>query len=177
MAQTAKKRGVTTPQRRKVRSNIVSMNQLSKIFGYDPKSLRQFRDDGMPIVTESTGGNRQVNVDTIVVHKWLVTRALGGSETPLFAARLKKTQEEHKKLEIENQVREGILVEAEGVKDIFAEVMITLRNSLEGAAGRIAKGNVPHRKRLLEEVRKIERAYGKALTKRLREISNEYEEE
>lgn len=170
MARVIKKPLEKQTKARARRSNVVSINAASKIFGFATKTIQGYIDeDGLPIVSYNKR-SKQTDLDTIVFHNWLMSREQGGSEAPLFAARLKKTQEEHLKLEIENKARLGTLVNKEDVKQAFAEAIVTLRNSMEGAAGRLAKGKVVVRKKLLEEVRKIERDYARRLQRKLKQM-------
>ena len=142
-------------------SNIVTLSAAAKVLGYARQTLNNYvKEDGCPTVEPGTGKRAgTIHVDTVQVVRWLLAKAKGGDESPLFQARLEKTQQEQRKIQIANDEKMGKLVSLDAVKAVFSEAQVSLRNELDAAASRIAKGDAETRKELLNECRVIQSNY------------------
>jgi len=134
------------------KSNLASLAECSAIFGIERKTLQKYIDqEGMPVVYRGTKG-KAAQLDTTQVFIWLVQKN-SGEGSPMELARLGKTQEEERKLSIENDKTMGQLVPVEDVVTLFSETLVTIRSSLEGLPGRLAGGNKVLRQKWLNEIR------------------------
>lgn len=134
------------------KANTVSIVQASLIFGIEQKTLSKYIDEeGMPAVYRGTKG-KAAQLDTVQVHQWLSMRN-SGEGSAMEMARLGKTQEEERKLSIENNARMGQLCPVEDVVVLYSETLVIIRSSLEGLPGRLAGGNKVLRQKWLNEIR------------------------
>lgn len=67
--------------------------------------------------------------------------------------------ERHRKLKMENDLKQHELVQMDHVKTVLGELSTTLANVLDGAAGRMAGGDAVLRDKLLHEHRRIRDLY------------------
>lgn len=134
------------------KANTVSISQASLIFGVEQKTLSKYIDEeGMPAVYRGTKG-KAAQLDTVQVHQWLSMRN-SGEGSAMEMARLGKTQEEERKLSIENDTKMGQLCPVEDVVVLYSETLVIIRSSLEGLPGRLAGGNKALRQKWLNEIR------------------------
>lgn len=134
--------------------NLVSLNQCSQIFGVSRKALTAYiENESMPVVLNSTQG-KATKVDTVAVHEWLTAKLLGKG-SPMAEAVLGKVQAERKRIEIANATTCSKLFLADEVSGCFSEVLIELRRSFEGLAGRCSGGNRKLRAELLQGHRAV----------------------
>ncbi len=153
----------TSPSRNA--SHIVAITNAAKMLGYARETLSKYiTDDGCPTTQSPSGARRgTTHVDLVQVHRWLLSRAKGSDESPLFRERLAKTIAEREKIEISNREKMGELLPKDDVAAVFAEAQVSLRNELDATASRIAKGDAKLRRKLLGETRKIQANYVRRL--------------
>jgi len=134
------------------KSNIASLAECSAIFGIERKTLQKYIDEeGCPVVYRGTKG-KAAQLDTTQVFMWLVQKN-SGEGSPMELARLGKTQEEQRKLAIENDESMGQLCPVEDVVTLYSETLVTIRSALEGLPGRLAGGNKVLRQKWLNDIR------------------------
>lgn len=113
---------------------IVNKNQLSDVVGKSERTLTQWQDDGMPIV--SVGGRGMDNqYDTARVIEWIVQRALAG-KTVMPPKELKDFYEARLR-EMDVAERAGLLVSAEDIAPLWEGAVLAARTDLLGMGPRL----------------------------------------
>lgn len=131
---------------------IVSFSEAAEIFGYSRQTISNFiKDEGAPVLSQS-GQGKAGSIDATEFHRWLVMRNTGEGSA-MEMARLGKTQEEERKLAIENNTKMGTLCPVEDVIVLYSETLVKIRSGLEGLPGRLAGGNKALRQKWLNEIR------------------------
>ena len=109
---------------------LVTARDLSKIFGKTERTIFRWKDEGMPRVDGK--------YDTAAVHEWLVQRAMDSrlSETAdgkildLNAERARHSKEQADKLEMENAVRRGLLMDANHTAGLWSKIAVAAKTRL-----------------------------------------------
>ena len=136
------------------KQNLVSVSECARITGFARETLKNFiEDEGMPVVESSGRKGKAIIVDTAAVVQWLLSREK--DDTPLALERILKVKAERKKIEAENAAREGVTLLTDDVLQNVSMLIVTLKNVLQGSAGRIAEGNAVLREKVLGEHRRV----------------------
>jgi phage terminase Nu1 subunit (DNA packaging protein) len=134
------------------KSNTVSLSEFAQFVGIERKTLQKYIDEeGMPTVFRGTKG-KAAQLDSVDCVHWYMARD-SGEGSAMELARLGKTQEEERKLSIENDTKMGQLCPVEDVVVLYSETLVIIRSSLEGLPGRLAGGNKALRQKWLNEIR------------------------
>ncbi len=133
-------------------ARILSISDAADFFGYSRQSISNFiKEEGAPVVSQ-TGQGKTGEIDSVEFHRWLCMRNTGDGSA-LEKARLGKTQEEERKLQIENDTKMGQLCPVADVVVLYSETLVIIRTSMEGLPGRLAGGNKALRQKWLNEIR------------------------
>jgi len=148
---------------------ILNKKDFADLIGYNVASISNFMRDGMPHETEGRQGGR-VRIDTAKAIPWLIedqikkkVKDVENLKSAPNKTRDKLTEEQLRKLQIENDEKESKLVPIDEVSVIFNEAIVTVASLLDGAAGKMAAGDSVLRQRLLDEHRRIREVFANQL--------------
>ena len=133
--------------------NLVSYSELCKFIGITMPTVTAYIDKGMPVVTKPVRG-RAGEIDTVAVVDWIRQEA-SGNESPLFISRVKLSQEQHKKIAMENALKSGETISVESARAASATLHSTFKTLLLGKANRDAKGDNLIRMNLISYAKEI----------------------
>jgi phage terminase Nu1 subunit (DNA packaging protein) len=104
-----------------------SICDLSRVTGIPEKTLYNLRKRG--IVPESTDIEVLVR-SMIVYYKDLLNKKEQRSGDPLVEQKIRLTEAQANKFEIENQLKTGDLVEAKGIEDVWTRAVLATKSRL-----------------------------------------------
>ena len=147
---------------------IVNKQRLQAILGKDHKTILKWQKEGMPVQREGERGQSN-DYDTGKVIDWLVKRA-SETATALEIARVRHTNAQAEKTELEVEVLKGNLIPLETMKIEWGDVVGAFRAKMLAMPS-----NLGHRLAALREPRKIEKALKESIYEALAELAK-YEE-
>jgi len=104
-----------------------SICDLSRVTGIPEKTLYNLRKRG--IVPEST--DIEVLVKSMIIYyKDLLNKKEQRSGDPLVEQKIRLTEAQANKFEIENQLKMGDLVEAKGIEDVWTRAVLATKSRL-----------------------------------------------
>ncbi len=151
---------------------IVNKRQFSEITGESERTLTRLIKEGMPVFTAGKKGVA-LEIDTKRALAWMYeykARQNGWvkatDDLDRIEARDAKNHvyiEQHRKLKLENDETERVFVRVDEVRQLFSSIIVDLAAQLDGAAGKMAKGDSVLRQRLLNEHRRIRENFAAGL--------------
>ncbi len=128
--------------------------EFALLTGTTAPAVKGWIDKGMPAENKASRGYR---IKSPAAIKWLRTHNLpkNDPDSTREAGETALEAERRRKLELENDAREGQLVEVEAVVEWAQELAAILASQLDGAAGKMSRGDNELRDRLLNEHRRI----------------------
>lgn len=129
-----------------------SINHLSKLLGYAPKTIRQHIEQNDGPVKKYQGNRRATVVSVQQWHEFFLDRARGEGNV-LADIKIERQREDVRKHKRENDLAEGQLVPIDVVVAFYQEFIVALSNRLDGIAGKSAAGDPEMRIRFLDEIR------------------------
>lgn len=128
--------------------------------------------EGMPASSSGVRGGK-VEIETVKAINWYIERQIrakgfGGGEDNSDTADINEKRrllliEQTRKLEIENDEAELLLVPIEDVRIAFNAAITQLNGLLDGAAGKMSSGDAVLRGRLFDEHRRIRELFADRL--------------
>ena len=164
-------RPVTVPKQ-----HLVPTSEFSKICGISVRRLNVLiKQEGFPVAKTTTVSQNMI--DCPIALKWLIDKEIKklglipdvvGTDSPdilpgIKSEQFQKTKQERIKVETENKVRAGKLLDAEAVREAFSMANVLIKNILMGEAGRMSGGNATKRKTYKERFSSILDQYADSL--------------
>lgn len=143
---------------------IVSKAELAKILGKDEKTIFRWLKEGMPVEKQGARGTPS-KFDTQKVIEWLISRSNNGKE--MDAAKLRLTEAQARKAELEADVLEGTLIPQEKVKATWTKMIASMRSRILALPSRLAPQLVAQR-----EYKKVEKLLKETIYEALQEIAD-----
>lgn len=135
--------------------------EFALLTGVTSPAVKAWIDKGMPAENKASRGYR---IQAPAAIRWLRTHDMPrNSDFTRDANETALEAERRRKLELENDAREGQLVAVEEVVEWAQELAAILSSQLDGAAGKMSRGDNELRDRLLNEHRRIRTGIADAL--------------
>ena len=124
---------------------ILNRTRLAEMFGVTQKTITDWEKMGMPCLEKNTTrqGNRYSTVDCIA---WRFNQLHDTGDYDLTVERARKEKESADKLQMENQVTRGELVEIADVEKLWSSEFARIKNKLLAIPKKLAPLMVPIKK-------------------------------
>jgi len=118
---------------------VTNKTEFAKLIGYSSRQVSAWVDQGMPV--EKGGGKGiPLEIDSAKAVRWLLGKRGSGAsrQTALSEERKRLTSAQAEKVEIENAVRNGELLEISDVEILILETTALLVGQLSSLGSRLA---------------------------------------